>query len=163
MLRSDEFGCAVAEALASGGIEIKRLVAQAEELTDAYAQACRASEPANHLAREFEGGKSTFAERVRQHVTDRADVLSTFNIAFFGRTGAGKSTLLSAFGQLDGSGVSSGESDWTTTVETIDWHGCRLYDTPGINGWGGRKSRDELEALARRAVEVCRRGAAVLR
>lgn len=154
MLQSGEFGRAVAEALASGGIEIERLVAQAEELTDAYGLACRTSKPANRPVGDFDGLNSTFAERVRQHVTDQADVLSTFNIAFFGRTGAGKSTLLSALGQLDGSAVSPGDSDWTTTVQTIDWHGCRLYDTPGINGWGGRKSRDELEAVARRAVEV---------
>jgi len=68
-------------------------------------------------------------------------MLSTFNIAFFDRTSAGKSTLLSAFGELDGSGVSPGESDWTMGVESIAWRGCRLSDTPGINGWGGRKSR----------------------
>ena len=64
----------------------------------------------------------------------------------------GKSTLLSAFGELDGAAVSPGESDWTTSVESILWRGCRLYDTPGMNGWGGRKSRDELEAAARKAV-----------
>ena len=39
-------------------------------------------------------------------------------------------------------------------MQSVAWRGCRLYDTPGINGWGGRKSRAELEATARRAVEI---------
>ena len=81
-------------------------------------------------------------------------VLSTFNIAFFGRTGAGKSSLLTAMGELDGERVSRGESDWTTVVEPVPWRGCLLYDTPGINGWGRTRSRAELEEAARRAVEV---------
>nr|ABP45670.1 GTP-binding protein, HSR1-related protein [Mycolicibacterium gilvum PYR-GCK] len=105
---------------------------------------------------EFAQMRLRFAQESSAHLSEQSRVLSTFNIAFFGRTGAGKSTLLSAFGELDGAAVSPfGESDWTTTVESIPWRGvCRLYDTPGINGWGGRKSRDELEATARRAVEI---------
>jgi predicted GTPase len=106
------------------------------------------------LSTEFAEMLLRFTDRLTGHLTEQASVLSTFNIAFFGRTGAGKSTLLSAFGELDGAAVSPGESDWTTTVESIPWRSCRLYDTPGINGWGGRKSRDELETAARRAVEI---------
>lgn len=81
--------------------------------------------------------------------------VSTFNIAFFGRTGAGKSTLLSALGGLNGELVSPvGRSDYTTDVQALDWRGCRLYDTPGINGWGATKPRAELEESARAAVET---------
>ncbi|QKT10941.1 GTPase [Rhodococcus sp. W8901] len=95
-----------------------------------------------------------FGEELRGHLHRQRETLSTFNIAFFGRTGAGKSTLLSAFGELDGSYVSPGDSDWTTDVSKVDWRGCSLWDTPGINGWGRTQPRAELEATARRAVEV---------
>lgn len=82
------------------------------------------------------------------------DVLKTFNIALFGRTGAGKSTLISALAELDGERVSRGESDWTVDVTPVEWNSCRLYDTPGINGWGRSRSIADLEMAARRAVEV---------
>ncbi|WP_301851139.1 GTPase, partial [Rhodococcus pyridinivorans] len=95
-----------------------------------------------------------FERSIRSHLIRQRKVLSTFNIAFFGRTGAGKSTLLSAFGRLDGGFVSPGESDWTTDVTEIEWAGCRLWDTPGINGWGRTRKRSELERVAREAVEV---------
>ena len=80
--------------------------------------------------------------------------LQTFNIVLFGRTGAGKSTLISAMTRGNGESVSQGESDWTTQVAPLDWHSCRIYDTPGINGWGRTESRSNLEARAREAVEV---------
>ena len=74
------------------------------------------------------------------NLVDKVDrnraVLSTFNVVSRRRTGAGKSTLLSALGRLDGELVSDGHSDFTTEVRSLDWNGCRLYDTPGINGWG---------------------------
>ncbi|MBM7457534.1 GTPase [Rhodococcus coprophilus] len=95
-----------------------------------------------------------FKHSIRSHLARQRKVLSTFNIAFFGRTGAGKSTLLSAFGRLDGGYVSPGESDWTTDVTEVEWAGCRLWDTPGINGWGRTRKRSELEKVAREAVEV---------
>lgn len=82
------------------------------------------------------------------------DVLKTFNIALFGRTGAGKSSLISALAELDGERVSRGESDWTVDVTPVEWNSCRLYDTPGINGWGRTRSVADLEMAARRAVEV---------
>ncbi len=81
-------------------------------------------------------------------------VASTFNIVFFGRTGAGKSTLLSALGGLNGELVSNGVSDFTTEVRALDWQSCRLYDTPGINGWGRTRSRPDLERTAREAIQV---------
>jgi predicted GTPase len=149
-----DFDRAIASALAAGCDEM----AQLDELGDAaigsYAISLPTADGLGALLQEVGRATDVFAEKVRTHLSGQRDVLSTFNVAFFGRTGAGKSTLLSAFGQLDGSDVSPGESDWTTEVHSVAWHGCRLYDTPGINGWGGRKSRAELEAAARRAVEI---------
>lgn len=87
----------------------------------------------------------------------RRATAGTFNIAFFGRTGSGKSTLIESFGRGSGERVSRGESDWTTEVHSVSWEGldvCRLWDTPGINGWGRTCARSELEARARNAVEV---------
>lgn len=149
------FQRAVLEALESGRDEIARLDGVGERAIDSFRVSPSASRNVpESLLSEFAALQEGFADKLRQHLSDQRDVLATFNIAFFGRTGAGKSTLLSAFGQLDGRGVSPGDSDWTTDVQTIDWRRCRLYDTPGINGWGGRKSRAELEEVARRAVEV---------
>jgi len=99
-------------------------------------------------------GSEEFGMRLRDHLARQRDALSTYNIVFFGRTGAGKSTLLSAFGELDGAYVSPGESDWTTGVVPVDWHGCRMWDTPGINGWGRTELRSDLEERARKAVET---------
>lgn len=80
--------------------------------------------------------------------------LSTFNLVLFGRTGAGKSSTIEAFMRGDGSAISDGRSDFTTTVDPREWRGCRVIDTPGINGWGRTKPRHELEEEARRAAEV---------
>lgn len=87
-------------------------------------------------------------------VKRQRNALSTFNIVLFGRTGAGKSSLITAFTRGNGSSVSQGESDWTTDVKPLAWNACLIYDTPGINGWGRNNSRDDLEARARKAVEV---------
>jgi tRNA U34 5-carboxymethylaminomethyl modifying GTPase MnmE/TrmE len=61
-------------------------------------------------------------------------VLTTVNIALFGRTGAGKSSLIEPLIGGDGASVSTGESDFTTDVRKVCWRGCRFFDTPGING-----------------------------
>lgn len=50
--------------------------------------------------------------------------------------------------------MSDGRSDFTTDVQSLDWHCCRLYDTPGIDGWGRTRPRADLEEAAREAVEV---------
>lgn len=152
------FDEALADALELGQREVATLASVVEGATSAYNAAgvkLVRDGDSDALLSEFAQRRLRFADGLSDHLSEQFRVLSTFNIAFFGRTGAGKSTLLSAFGELDGGAVSPfGESDWTPTVESIPWRGCRLYDTPGINGWGGRKSRDELEARARKAVEI---------
>lgn len=80
--------------------------------------------------------------------------LSTFNIVLFGRTGAGKSSLIETFARGNGASVSRGESDWTTEIRHLQWNSCRLYDTPGISGWGRTISRLKLEENAHSAVEI---------
>lgn len=149
-----EFDRAIAGALAAGRDEMAQLDALGEAAIGSYTISLPAGDELGVLLQEVVSATDVFTEKVRAHLSEQRDVLSTFNVAFFGRTGAGKSTLMSAFGQLDGSNVSPGDSDWTTEVRSVAWRGCRLYDTPGINGWGGRKSRAELEAAARRAVEI---------
>jgi len=152
------FDEALVEAIELGLQEVATLASVVDSAKSAYSAAgaklVRDDNP-DGLLGEFAPMRTRFANGLATHLAEQSEVLSTFNIAFFGRTGAGKSTLLSAFGELDGAAVSPfGESDWTTTVDSIPWRGCRLYDTPGINGWGGRKSRAELEATARRAVQI---------
>ena len=95
-----------------------------------------------------------FNARTQSVFTRQLEVLSTFNIALFGRTGSGKSSLIEAITCGDGESVSQGESDWTTEVRPREWEGCKIYDTPGINGWGRTQDRYELEQKAREAVEV---------
>lgn len=153
-LNESDFDRAIASALAAGRDEMAQLDELGESAIDSYVISLPTADGVGPLAQEVANAIDGFAAKVRAHLSLQRDVLSTFNVAFFGRTGAGKSTLLSAFGELDGSDVSPGESDWTTEVHSVAWRGCRLYDTPGINGWGGRKSRAELEATARRAVEI---------
>lgn len=62
------------------------------------------------------------AQKVRRHLDEQREVLSTFNVAFFGRTGAGNSTLLSAFGQL--TDVMSRLATATGRRKFILWHGA---------------------------------------
>lgn len=154
----NSFDEALADALELGQQEVATLASAVERATNAYSAAgtklVRDSD-SDGLLDEFAQMRVRFADGMADHLAEQSEVLSTFNVVFFGRTGAGKSTLLSAFGEMDGLAVSPfAESDWTTTVESIPWCGCRLYDTPGINGWGRSKSRDELEATARKAVEI---------
>lgn len=107
-------------------------------------------DPAMRFARQLEETLT----KVDDLFERQSAALQTFNIVLFGRTGAGKSTLISAMTQGNGSSVSQGESDWTTRVEPFEWYSCRIYDTPGINGWGRTESRTDLEARAREAVEI---------
>ena len=104
--------------------------------------------------RRFVSQLDVTREKIQDLFDRQYRALQTFNIVLFGRTGSGKSTLISAITCSNGGTVSQGESDWTTQVAPLDWHSCRIYDTPGINGWGRTHSRDDLEKLAREAVEV---------
>ncbi|GIE28623.1 hypothetical protein Ait01nite_016680 [Actinoplanes italicus] len=145
---------AVGSAVQQGQAELARLDALAGELVRVFERAQRAGPPASELITRLDGFTAGFPARLRRHLDRERESLGTFNIAFFGRTGVGKSTLLSVFGRLDGTYVSPGESDCTTEVQAVEWERCRLYDTPGINGWGRTESRESLERKARRAVEI---------
>ena len=96
-------------------------------------------------------GRTAEVERL---FAKQAGVAGSFNIVLFGRTGAGKSTLIEALTRGNGRPVSHGESDWTTDVEPKVWESCKVYDTPGVNGWGRKNKRADLEQRARNAVEV---------
>lgn len=150
---------AAARAVADSERELNLLDAQVGEVLAAIPGSLArirtsASDEADPAVDAFEETTERITQQLRNHFAAQRETLGTFNIALFGRTGAGKSTLLSALGELDGERVSQGESDWTTDVEPIAWRGCRLYDTPGINGWGRTKSRRDLEATARRSVQI---------
>ena len=140
--------------------EMKKITARLGRLTDYFndtkdaigsRQACHIeNDPRERLCSELD----RFSVQVGDLVRRQWEAFRTFNIVLFGRTGAGKSTLISAMTRSNGASVSQGESDWTTTVEPMDWHACRLYDTPGINGLGRTERSEDLETRAREAVEV---------
>ncbi|TYB91848.1 GTP-binding protein [Micromonospora sp. WP24] len=145
---------AVRAAVEQGHAELTRLDAITDDLVGAFAHGQRVRPSSSDLVTRLDDFTRRFPRELRRHLDRERESLGSFNIAFFGRTGVGKSTLLSAFGRLDGEYVSPGVSDWTTEVRPIEWRDCRLFDTPGINGWGRTESRDDLEAKARRAVEI---------
>ncbi|MEW2332590.1 GTPase [Micromonospora chersina] len=140
---------AVRSAVEQGCAELVHL----DDITDGLVAAFTQSQGPGSIAR-LEDFVQGFPAELRRHLDRERESLGTFNIAFFGRTGAGKSTLLSVFGRLDGAYVSPGDNDFTTEVRHVGWRDCRLFDTPGINGWGASESRDVLEARARAAVEI---------
>nr|WP_169310438.1 GTPase [Rhodococcus oryzae] len=145
---------AVCTAVEQGRAELSRLDDVVDGLVSAFAGVAACPQPVSPLVAKLDDLARGLPRDLRRHLDRERDSLGSFNIAFFGRTGVGKSTLLSAFGQLDGEFVSPGVSDWTTDVHRVEWRGCRLYDTPGINGWGRTESRHDLESKARRAVEI---------
>lgn len=140
---------AVRSAVEQGCAELMHL----DDITDDLVAAFTRGQGRGSIAR-LEDFIQGFPAELRRHLDREREALGTFNIAFFGRTGAGKSTLLSVFGRLDGAYVSPGDNDFTTEVRHVGWRDCRLFDTPGINGWGASESRDVLEARARAAVET---------
>ncbi|WP_435126089.1 GTPase [Micromonospora tulbaghiae] len=140
---------AVRSAVEQGRAELMHLDDITEDLVAAFTR----GQGRGSIAR-LEDFIEGFPAELRRHLDRERESLGTFNIAFFGRTGAGKSTLLSVFGRLDGAYVSPGDNDFTTEVRHVGWRDCRLFDTPGINGWGASESRDVLEARARAAVET---------
>ena len=149
---------AVAEALRSGSRELESLSVIVGEAESRLRNAARVLEVHRQKGSQAEDGFLVLLDGVVSDLRDRLNesdrVASTFNIVFFGRTGAGKSTLLSALGRLNDELVSDGRQDFTTGVRPLDWHSCRLYDTPGINGWGRTRAQPDLEESAREAVEV---------
>ena len=148
---------AVAEAVQSGLGELSRLdriVTQAESRLRSVGRELP-SGGRRRLRRDgFFALLGDVVDDLKDNLSESRRAASTFNIVFFGRTGAGKSTLLSALGGLNGELVSDGHGDFTTDVQPLDWRGCRLYDTPGIAGWGRTRPKAELEEAARAAVEV---------
>ena len=156
--QADAFDSSVEGAVVAGIEEIEILDQVVAAVTTDYrrlgAGAPGIGMGAEDAVQAFDARSEGFAGKLQTHLAEQREILSTFNIAFFGRTGAGKSTLLSAFGERDGSAVSPGESDWTVETHSVSWRGCKLFDTPGINGWGRSKTRAELEAKARQAVEI---------
>ncbi|GGN84259.1 hypothetical protein GCM10010112_63460 [Actinoplanes lobatus] len=148
------FEDAVQSAVEQGRAELARLDEVTGELVRAFAPEQRGRPASSALITRLDDLTTEFPADLRRHLDRERESLASFNIAFFGRTGVGKSTLLSVFGRLDGTYVSPGESDCTTEVQAVGWRNCRLYDTPGINGWGRTESRESLEAKARRAVEI---------
>lgn len=106
------------------------------------------------LIHEFIHRLTSRVQEVEALYDRQIEALRTFNIAVFGRTQVGKSSLIEALVHGNGSSVSDGRADYTTEVNGRTWRGCRVIDTPGINGWGRTASREELEARARSAVEV---------
>lgn len=149
---------AVADAVTSGMVELDRLdviVVEAEtRLQGAWQEISSFGSTSTQDQDGFFVLLDAVVSDLKDRLADSRRAASTFNIAFFGRTGAGKSTLLSTLGRLNGELVSDGRSDFTVDVHPLDWQGCRLYDTPGINGWGRTRPRAELEEAAREAVEV---------
>jgi predicted GTPase len=159
---------AVAHAVRDSLEEAGRLRSQAIHLTDAIVALAeelgvecgsllsegRAGTAERKAVTSFDSVIRDSAKEVRTLFERQGDNLKTFNLALFGRTGAGKSTLIEAMTGGNGASVSEGESDWTTVVSAREWEGCRIYDTPGINGWGRTQSREGLEEKARHAVEV---------
>lgn len=157
---NDKLSQATADAVAQSQEELARLnqriasvLAQMSK-TAAFAIRQRVAGPEGEVAQRLSDVLIEKRREILDLVERQRAALSTFNIVLFGRTGAGKSSLITAFTRGSGSAVSQGESDWTTDVEPLSWSACRIYDTPGINGWGRRNSRDDLEARARKAVEV---------
>jgi len=140
--------------------EMSKIIARVGRLTDllrnSASEVCgtRTGKGQDGPVVRFVSQLNEYRAKVNDLVERQSNALETFNIVLFGRTGVGKSTLISAITRGNGESVSQGESDWTTRVEPREWQSCRIYDTPGINGWGRTESRADLEARAREAVEV---------
>ncbi|MEJ7785464.1 MAG: GTPase [Solirubrobacteraceae bacterium] len=149
----------VVERAVSDGLEaLDKLAVKVE---GGYAEALEAAMSAVEEHGDAVGGEPladfvAAIERGRDEVRERfgrqRKRLETFNLVLFGRTGAGKSSLIEALSCGDGSPISQGESDWTTDVREVRWGACRLFDTPGIAGWGRTMARSELESRAKAAV-----------
>ena len=108
--------------------------------------------PGAEALTEFQRAVAGLRQDASERLLRQQERLETFNLVLFGRTGAGKSSLIEALSGGTGAPISQGESDWTTDVREVRWGSCRLFDTPGIAGWGRTVARSELEARAEAAV-----------
>lgn len=152
---ADDLGDAAAEAVRRSQYEVERLLIDVELLVSelrASPSRLAAWEAAIPLSK-YRIFTEALVDGATRDFDGQVEGLESFNIVLFGRTGSGKSSLLSAMARLDGALVSHGESDWTTVPHDVLWHGVRLVDTPGIDGWGRTMSREELESRAREEVK----------
>lgn len=108
--------------------------------------------PGTDVLVDFQRSLKSLRHDASERLRRQQGRLATFNLVMFGRTGAGKSSLIEALSGGSGAPISQGESDWTTDVREVCWGSCRLFDTPGIAGWGRTVARSELEARAEAAV-----------
>lgn len=85
---------------------------------------------------------------------ERAKHLDKFHVVMFGRTGAGKSSMVEILSHGDGKRISrDGRLDYTRKTQAVEWHGIRVLDTPGIQGWAAHEDRQKIEAEAHDAVK----------
>src|SRR5215469_14784603 len=104
------------------------------------------TETAQILLEEELAASARIADGLTGLLEQQLQALGTFNIVLFGRTGAGKSALVEALTNGDGARVSAfGESDWTKEVTGTEWHGCQVFDTPGIGGWDTSVPPEQME------------------
>ncbi len=61
--------------------------------------------------------------------------LKHFSVMLFGRTMVGKSTTLEALAGGDGARIGDGVPDFTRRIDSVEWEGLRVVDTPGIEGF----------------------------
>lgn len=92
-----DFDAAVDAALSAGRTEIEKLQALSDEAVAEYqrlaATAQSMSSIQHKLTARFQAMGREFGEKASGHLLYQREVLSTFNIVFFGRTGAGKSVV----------------------------------------------------------------------
>ncbi|MCJ0872064.1 GTPase [Streptomyces sp. AP-93] len=149
-----ETGLAAAaeRAVADSAPMVERLRTLTSELAKELAPPERAGEDSSGLLAEERAVRERAVAAVQELAVSRLESMDTFNVVLFGRTNCGKSTLVEALTGGTGSRISTGDIDYTTTVDVAAWQGLRVYDTPGTNGWRADGANQGLEEAARRAV-----------
>lgn len=107
----------------------KSLIARAKKIDGGLADALK------QLVQERRAFASGEWARWKSLFESRRSRLDRFTVMLFGRTMSGKSTTLEAFIGGDGTRIGNGTPDFTRDIEEFDWHGIRLVDTPGIEGF----------------------------